>query len=528
MGRRQTPSAPPPSPWRTRRRARNRSCGAGSNPTAIRFAQDGRVFVAEQGGLIVSTASTIPAATIYANLPREGELVLGSRPAGHGTRSAVRRRATVCVRVYTHDAGDRRHRTEVGRHLPEPGCDAGRCVVSGRLSAGRSVGDGPHRGLVPAISEPLGRGDRFRSRRRAVRAAGDGASADFADCGQDGNPVNPCGDPGGSDPPAERRSGGYAARTSARRSTRPGSTGRSYASTPTQARRCGQSKGKRDANTRRIIAHGFGNPFRIAFRPGTRDLYVGDVGWNLGGDQSHPEAGRPRQLWLALLRGRRPDVEFRQPQPQPLRVALRQRQRSGALLAYAHPDQVADETCSAGTSSIAGLEFYDGGTFPATIARAVLRGLLPQLHLGDVPQRQRSAGSPHHGSLRESRSRAGRCSGGTRAGTCSTSISPAARSASSIVSANGQPVARATANRTSGSVPLTVQFDGRTSSDPDGDPLSFAWELDGDGAYDDGTSATPSFGYPPPAPTPRACAFRPGRAVIDGLGHKRRERRPPR
>ena len=40
-----------------------------SNPTAIRFADDGRVFVAEQGGLIkVFDSVNDPTATIYADL----------------------------------------------------------------------------------------------------------------------------------------------------------------------------------------------------------------------------------------------------------------------------------------------------------------------------------------------------------------------------------------------------------------------------------------------------------------------------
>ena len=29
-----------------------------------------------------------------------------------------------------------------------------------------------------------------------------------------------------------------------------------------------------------IVAHGFRNPFRFTFRPGTNELWVGDVGWN--------------------------------------------------------------------------------------------------------------------------------------------------------------------------------------------------------------------------------------------------------
>ena len=43
--------------------------------------------------------------------------------------------------------------------------------------------------------------------------------------------------------------------------------------------------------------------------------------------------------------------------------------------------------------------------------------------------------------------------------------------------------------------PLTVSFDGRGSSDPEGAALAYAWDLDADGAYDDSTSATPSRTY---------------------------------
>jgi PKD repeat protein len=53
----------------------------------------------------------------------------------------------------------------------------------------------------------------------------------------------------------------------------------------------------------------------------------------------------------------------------------------------------------------------------------------------------------------------------------------------------------ATASPTSSPAPLTVQFNGSGSSDPDGDALSYAWDLDGDGAYDDSTAANPRFTY---------------------------------
>jgi PKD repeat protein len=60
---------------------------------------------------------------------------------------------------------------------------------------------------------------------------------------------------------------------------------------------------------------------------------------------------------------------------------------------------------------------------------------------------------------------------------------------------NRSPVADATASPTTGAAPLTVTFDGTGSTDPDGDTLSYAWDLDGDGAYEDSTAAKPTYTY---------------------------------
>src|SRR3954454_18757532 len=63
---------------------------------------------------------------------------------------------------------------------------------------------------------------------------------------------------------------------------------------------------------------------------------------------------------------------------------------------------------------------------------------------------------------------------------------------------NQAPTATATATPNSGPVPLNVSFDGRGSVDPEGAALSYAWDLDGDGQFDDSTSATPAWTYSTP------------------------------
>lgn len=63
-----------------------------------------------------------------------------------------------------------------------------------------------------------------------------------------------------------------------------------------------------------------------------------------------------------------------------------------------------------------------------------------------------------------------------------------------IGSANRAPTAVATAAPTSGAAPLTVQFDGSASSDPDGNPLTYAWDFESDGTIDS-TAVSPSHTY---------------------------------
>ncbi|MEU7892822.1 ThuA domain-containing protein [Nonomuraea sp. NPDC049152] len=46
------------------------------------------------------------------------------------------------------------------------------------------------------------------------------------------------------------------------------------------------------------------------------------------------------------------------------------------------------------------------------------------------------------------------------------------------------PIAKITTSRTDGPAPLSVEFDSAGSFDPDGDPIDFSWDFDGDGTFD--------------------------------------------
>jgi PKD repeat protein len=61
--------------------------------------------------------------------------------------------------------------------------------------------------------------------------------------------------------------------------------------------------------------------------------------------------------------------------------------------------------------------------------------------------------------------------------------------------ANQPPTAAITASPTNGPAPLTVSFDGTGSSDPEAKPLSYSWDLNGDGTFGDAMGPTASYTY---------------------------------
>ncbi len=64
-----------------------------------------------------------------------------------------------------------------------------------------------------------------------------------------------------------------------------------------------------------------------------------------------------------------------------------------------------------------------------------------------------------------------------------------------VVFSNEQVAAIFTADPEQGEIPLTVEFDASESSDPDGEIVSYEWDLDGDGKFDDAEGVTAEYTY---------------------------------
>ncbi len=259
-----------------------------------------------------------------------------------------------------------------------------------------------------------------------------------------------------------------------------------------------------DLNKRRVIAFGLRNPFRITARPGTNELWVGDVGWN-----TWEEVNRIANVSDATVENFGwPCYEGvgRQPGYDGANLTLCEdlyAAGTGAIAApvytYNHSATViTGETCTTGSSAIAGMAFYPeaGGSFPVAYRGGLFFAdhnrsciwFMPKGTDGQPDPTQRQAFAP--GAANPVDVQIGPngdlyyvdFDGGTI-----RRIAP--------LGVNQAPTARIVAVPESGPAPLTVAFDGRTSTDPEAGALTYRWDLDGDLAYDDSTSATPSFTY---------------------------------
>jgi glucose/arabinose dehydrogenase len=496
-----------------------------TNPTAVRFAPDGRIFVAEKRGVIkVFDSLTDTTPDVFADLNVN---VYNFWDRGLlGMALAPNFPATPYVYVlYTYDhmlgstASAPRWGTPGVYSDPcptPPGPTDDGCVVSGRLSRLQAAGNvmtGAEQVLIEDWcqqypSHSIGAVE-FGPDGTLYASGGDGASFNFADWGQDGSPLNPCGDPPGgvgatlTPPTAE---GGALRSQDLRTGADPASLDGSVirVDPATGAGAAGNPMaGSTDANARRVIAHGLRNPFRFTFRPGTNELWVGDVGWNdweeINRIPSATDATMENFGWPCYEGvGRQGGYDAAN-----LSICENLYGQAGAVtapyFAYHHSNQVVpNESCPTGSSATAGLEFQfnNGNSYPAEYQDALFFADYTRDCIWVMPKG--TNGLPAPGQIKTFVAGAANpvnLETGPGGDLFYVDFDGGTIRRIRYFSTNRPPVAVATASPTTGAAPLTVTFDGSGSSDPDGDALAYAWDLDGDGAYDDSTAIRPAWTY---------------------------------
>jgi len=342
-----------------------------SEPTAVQFAADGRIFVAEKSGLIkVFHGLSDPSPTVFADLRTQvhnfwdrGLLGIALDPQFSSGRPYV-------YVLYTHDAA-------VGGTAPRwgaagvssdgcpnpPGATTAGCVVSGQLSKLTANGDvmaGPEQVLVDGWCQQFPSHSvgtvAFGADGKLYASAGDGASFLYEDHGQTGNP---CADPageGGALRAQSLRNGGQPTVLSGSVIRVDPDTGLASSTNPLA--------GSADTNARRIVAEGLRNPFRFAFRPGTNEIWAGDVGWNTWEEINRvvdPTAKVTNFGWPCWEGPVTQDSYSVEPMCKNLPASA----VSAPYFTYNHADHVATgDNCTTGSSSISGMAFHAGGSYP--------------------------------------------------------------------------------------------------------------------------------------------------------------------
>lgn len=496
-----------------------------NKPTAVRFAANGMVFVAEKNGTI----------QVFENVEDETpELFedLRTETYDHGDRGLLGLEVdpgfpadpyVYALFTYDHVIGSAEPVPEWGEPDKSgdscplvPGNEADDCVVSGRLvryTANLSTDGEGHLHAVAGAEEPLIAEDwcqqfsshsvgdlRFGPEGALYAGGGDGASFSGADYGQLGNPPNPCGDP-------EKEGGSLRSQDLRTAETGPDptglngtiiridpETGEGWPGNPLA--------GSSSENERRIVALGFRNPFRFALDPQTGEMYVGNVGSSEFEelDRFDPASGGLFNSGWPCYEGATkhflfktfglPICEGLYAQPQAV---------SSPLFYYSHRQAIApgDECPYSSGSAIAGPAFYEGSEFPpkyegalffADSVRGCLYAMLPggdgrpdpnqietfmtggSLYPG-VDVQEGPDGSLYYASL---------FGEGFSAGAVHR-----------ITYAPGAPKAKLTADpQYSADVEEEFELDASGSSDPAGEPLQFEWDLDGDGSFETGGGET--------------------------------------
>ena len=477
-----------------------------SEPTAFRLAPNGQIFVAQKSGRIVvydGFGDTEP--QLFADLRKqvydqEDRGLLGLALDPNFPQSPYVYALFTFDHVLGEDAPGAYPRwgkppNYEGDPCPNP-VDAGACPVSGRLV--RLTDEGGEATAEKVLVEDWCQqftshsiGDlNFGPEGALYASGGEGASFGDPDYGQFGWPhTNQCGDP-----PEE--GGSLRSQDLLTPADPTGLSGSVIRIDPDSGDALPDNPlalaGSPDANARRIVAYGLRNPFRFAIDPQRQEVFVGNVGSDF-----YEEIDRFPLVPSTPYNSGWPCFEG--PDPTPGFEALELGLCEGL---YEHPGSTAqplfyfkhynpvtteDHCPSESGSAIAGMAVYRGGTFPSKydgalfFADAVRGCIYVMLADGD--------GELDPLTVQPFLSDAGPYSG------ADIQIGPDGdlyylslygdEGLHRISYDPGAPTASLVADKEWGeALPLEVHFDAGGSTDPDGQTLQYAWDLDGNGSYE--------------------------------------------